>query len=815
MGELYTVAAGGSLSAGRWRGASGPSGEWNAVSVSAYSFVPTRDSAGNPRYDFGVDVAQTDAGGAITSNKLPFREFSKPSPTDDGVLYYHGGLHSGYAGNDILKITLGAALTVQQLARPHVPIAGDIGYSTSGSNNLWKNYTPALAVGDRDQWQPYTYHNYCKNTWHPRLGYLLTCYYPASWDGNGFPVSSHTTYGDYDGRTYGTVRYHEATNRYTLQSASPQDWILQDLSDYCPMFDGILGLSHHNGAFNWLEMSARTGDVWVYQRTVTPTAETGAGNQFNAGNGTVIKHLDGWRFLLLHQNPTRQYLWIYDHYTGAATGVTLPLAADEQQFVVAIDKAGKRIFCGHEGATLRVFQSYFDTPSTWVELTTTGAPSIPSSAGREPLFYWRGSLYAFDFQAELFYRVVVDGDHPSISFAQIPTTFTSAKGYPVAVQKHVNLAYCPLDGCVYYHGGDVTESYSQEMFKYHVATNTWTQIQNECGADPSGNVNGIRPLNPDDGGWMWDATEAKFWWFPGGGMLAQASGTSYPRKCADMPTNAQWEAIATTYGGIVQPGGKRDTATYFNAIGRWKVHVPMQFDPVAGTWAVVDFTATNTDGWPDDVLQHFYGGENGRGNAYDPVARKFFRIIIGGGFHICVADLATRTWRPFTTARLADETPFNDTDLQTQSYGIYGFAVDPANGRLYGMRNLTGELFYIDTRGAPILHNGGPGYRLPVYVLANPVVPAPGSYGADHNYLRIFKGGILFWYNNNNDSTSPIRGAWWRSLTNIESSEWVPVQFPFDMTANSITTNKIGTDQYFVMGPPQAPLGQKSSWIIS
>lgn len=825
--DSYSVASGGTIYGGRW-GESGVVWRWQQLTVASYSYIPPRDTANNPTYYAStVHRGNTDTSTAVSLTTIPFREYSKPSPTDDGFIYYHGGLHSGYPGNDILKISLATTLPTVQLDRPRVLAQGDLGYSTSGTEKLWKDYSPALAVGDRDQWQPYTYHNYCKNTWHPRLGYLLTNYYPVSWDGTGYPVSSLTTYGDYDGRAYGTMRYDEATNKYVLLSASPQAWILQDLSDYGVIFDGILGLSQHNGNFNFLELSARTSDQWTFSRTVTANAATGTGNQGNSGNGTVIKNLSGWQFIILHAPVpgSGQLLWTYNHNTGATAAVANPVAGpQEDTLTIAVDKGGRRLFCMVQGASsVRIFQCYFDSLGTWTELDITSAPTLtlsPAAGGRELLFFWKGSLYLFNFYAAAYYRAVIDSAAPAVNFERLQVTFASNAGFNIVASKHTNLAYCPLDGCVYMHGGDVVDSYSQEMFKYHVATGTWTQIQNKCGADPSGNVNGVRPLNPDDGGWMWDSTEGAFWWFNGGGGFGQSNGTSYIRQCSDMPTFTEWTALYATHGETISADGRRDLASAFNAVSRWKAYEHMTFNPTTGVWAVQSLTLTNSEGWGSSVLARFYGGETGRGNAYDPVARKYFRLVQGGGFNLFVADLAAKTWRPFTCSKLADGTYWNYGDLQGYGYGMQCFAVDTSNGRLYGVRGLTGDLFYIDTRATPILHDGGPTYRLPIYVLDNPLQPAPGSFIAMTTYMRIYKGGLLFWETQPDALSGEVFGAWWRSLTNVESSEWIPIQFPFNFTANSVTNNAISNDSYMAMGglveaPGSFVTYPLSAWVVS
>ena len=797
-----------------------PSGVWSQITVSPYSFVPTRGTDGNPRYDSGVSRSLTDAGSAITAAIIPFREYSRPTPTDHGVLYYHGGLHSGYAGNDILKITLGASLSVEQLARPHVPAAGDIGYSTSGTPAMYRDYATAFSVGERDQWEPYTYHNYCKNVWHPQEGYLLTTTYPVSWDGSGYPVSSLTAYGPSDAKWHGSVKYNESTHKYTLFSAPTTGNPITDISDYSAKLGGIIGISESYGVFRVSELTYKNGNAWQYVRSITPNAATGSAAQGNAANGIPIKLLEGSLYVLVNNVNANFNIFTYDHASGEVAAVSLPVAnTGTQDYVIQVDRAGRRLFCAVLGSPVRVFVSYFGALSSWTELSISSAPNMlamSAALGREPLHYWKNTLYLLDFYGGNYYRASLGDSPPEVTLSKVLVGFTSNAGFDITNSKHTNLAYCPLNNSIYMIGGDVVNSYSQEMFRYNLGTSTWSQIQNACGADPSGNANGVLPINPDDGGLFWDDTDAKFWWLPGGGQMGQSSNLSYLHSCSDMPTDAEWANLYSLYSGTYDTNGKSIMMTHFNALSRWKAYEAMTFDPIAGVWAVEQLTVTHRDGWVDSTLAKLYGGESNRGNAYDPVARKQFRIIIGGGFHLFAIDHATRTWRPFTCAKLADGSYFNYGDLQYLGYGHQSFAVDPATGHLYFIRPATGDLVQIDTRATPTLYDGtGPMYTLPIRVMGNPIIPVLDYTYADHAFLRIFKGGILFWYLDASGLGGDIRGAWWRSLTNVETSTWIPIQLPFDFVTNSVSTNQIATDQYFV--PSSGALGSapRSAWTLS
>lgn len=254
----------------------------------------------------------------------------------------------------------------------------------------------------------------------------------------------------------------------------------------------------------------------------------------------------------------------------------------------------------------------------------------------------------------------------------------------------------------------------------------------------------------------------------------------------------------------------------------------MQFEPVAKRWYDAPFTV-NLSGFAQ--AGNIYGADNvSRGNAFDPTARKLFRIYQNGSQTIAVFDLATRTVTLYTMALLADGTYFNDPVQLTLSYAHNALAVDPTNGYLYAVLPHTGQLLQIRTRGTPLTHEGGPIQRLPMYLLDNPIVPAPAwrsttivnglpYVGSDHCILRLWKGGLLYIIQHPGAIDGRPHGAWWRSLTDVENSKWIPFPMPANFVASSWTTNTDSSGSFYAAGahidPPNFPDNPIRIWKIS
>lgn len=396
-------------------------------------------------------------------------------------------------------------------------------------------------------------------------------------------------------------------------------------------------------------------------------------------------------------------------------------------------------------------------------------------------------------------------------------TFQSANGYLLGKGKHFNIAV--YNDKVYLHAGDLGESSSQEMFTYDWSTDTWTQIQTTCGSAYSGwngtltDTTGLRPSQPDDGAWFWDSNESRFWWLFGGGQLAYGGTILATNQCGDgLPTNS----------------GEGLTQSYLQTATRWRGYRMMQFEPIEKRWYDVAFTE-NLSGF--STMGNIYGADNvSRGNAFDSSARKIFRIYQNGSQTLAVFDLAAKTVVLYTMALLADGTYFNEPENLTLSYAHNSAVVDPDTGYLYAVIPHSGRLLKIDTRGTPLQHEGGQIYRLPMYLLDNPITPIPSwraavnvndfhYVGSDHCVLRVWKGGLLYIIGDVGAIDGRVNGAWWRSLTNVDTSKWIPMNFPSNFAGSAWTTNTDSSGSLYAIGthidPPAFPEITMRIWRIT
>jgi len=170
--------------------------------------------------------------------------------------------------------------------------------------------------------------------------------------------------------------------------------------------------------------------------------------------------------------------------------------------------------------------------------------------------------------------------------------------------KHMRLAHNPVNGRIYFCGGDYTtddgflDSGRNEMYSYDVATDSWRLEFPYCA--PSGQV---QPSHPDEVGWAYDTTRNKFWMLPGYmGAQGGADGGLCPAGTSTMirwetmtfdPATKVWtlpsvpEANVPTLGdnGFAQYDPVTDTIIQFEYTGVCKVGI---FDIKANTWTYVN-----------------------------------------------------------------------------------------------------------------------------------------------------------------------------------------------------------------------------------
>lgn len=413
-------------------------GTWQQLTVASHSrYLPVAQ-----------DTMATDSATPVTATYIPFKAWQSPFLSDDGKLYYFGGMHSDYPGNDIDMCDLaamgaGTSMPWTQLHRPRVPPAGDGGYGSGGSEALYKNYTPALS--DKTDWQPYARHYYTGATVHPVYGLLMKAMYPVdpatgvysttTWHGTGFPKSSVTHFGPSDGRSFGVVKYDLSTSKYSLHALPPDGAIGWDhVSDYSSTVDGVLFFRWVGSSLEVYETSSSTGQAPTLMWTCTSTGLVQPGAE--APEGIVVRWITGWKFAVLYkQGDTLLHsIHVYDHSPGLAasarfSAVALPAGISLSaggNLAIAADRSGNRLFlCEFRTSAIpRFYVCTFDALGTWTELTFTNTPSASTGAyhpstgafGREPLVYWNNQLILMGYSTGgyglgqlLFWRVVLDG----------------------------------------------------------------------------------------------------------------------------------------------------------------------------------------------------------------------------------------------------------------------------------------------------------------------------------------------------------------------------------------------------------------------
>jgi hypothetical protein len=106
-----------------------------------------------------------------TSREPAFREYTSPA-LGDGKIFYFGGGHSGYYGNDV-EIYDPVANVWRQCYRPVCPPKDDSTYYSGGSERSYVD--PATGEG-----QPFVLHGYARTAFNPRLGrYVCTAMFPT------------------------------------------------------------------------------------------------------------------------------------------------------------------------------------------------------------------------------------------------------------------------------------------------------------------------------------------------------------------------------------------------------------------------------------------------------------------------------------------------------------------------------------------------------------------------------------------------------------------------------------------------------------
>ena len=127
VGDSYTCAPGGIIAAGRFVAPAVPY-QWQQLTVAPHSRKVLGGGVPNsPVFDPSNAIA-TDAMVPQSVSAIPIKSFSSWCSGEPGIMYYVGGLHSDYKGNEIDRIDLrnlvGTQVTTTINHQPVVPPAG-------------------------------------------------------------------------------------------------------------------------------------------------------------------------------------------------------------------------------------------------------------------------------------------------------------------------------------------------------------------------------------------------------------------------------------------------------------------------------------------------------------------------------------------------------------------------------------------------------------------------------------------------------------------------------------------------------------------
>jgi hypothetical protein len=269
----------------------------------------------------------------------------------------------------------------------------------------------------------------------------------VSWPGGGIKSSHSNPSDDYTSgsRQIGLVGFDRATGRFKtwLSQLSPEITSLpgsgwpftsnayglgrSGISDFNPLDGSILLFnSIGGGVMNCIHYVPATHTV----RLVASIESSGAtaslsgmgGGPGNSENGWLIRHLEGYEYLMLRQNLTGRagiglFKFSETYGIGDARRIdltgSLPSGAAGEPFAgvgsasdplsFCVDKVGRRVFwlVAVPGSAPRFYVSSFDSLMSWSPAVTTGLANWADAAvwhtlDRQPMHYFNGRLYLHD-----------------------------------------------------------------------------------------------------------------------------------------------------------------------------------------------------------------------------------------------------------------------------------------------------------------------------------------------------------------------------------------------------------------------------------
>jgi peptidoglycan hydrolase-like protein with peptidoglycan-binding domain len=681
-----------------------------------------------------------------SSSQLPYRAFSRATMGEPGIFYYHGSLHSDYPGNEIDQIDI-RDLSSTQVGlsinhQPNVPPRGpQSGYGSGSGGYIYRQYDTGLT--DPTEWQPYTFHNWTFNTYHPEEGYLLYSGYAVGngsvlgpdpdGNGSGYVQGSSLYYTGNDPRRQAFIRYYK-NNLYELSISQPSTTLPSapaGVSNYSAYRQSLLAFycdSYVLQIFEW------DGDSWITHDTQNVASfSTGITNNYwpysKNGNGLLAQFLDTNQVLLYTTNGAQwgsrdttldrfnfdHQVYVYDAATETMERIIIPenvtsvlepyLPNGDGLITFAVDRPSRKVYMGaidgprndnlSEGEIL-LWSASFDDLETWTPIVHSDSPtvSINFAIDREPMKVYNGYLF-FLSKNSLYTKL----HRLKLSEGETPPSFTfhrkdyddqsyqlpAPHGQGVLVAKHVNHAYRTVDGRYYQMAGDVVNSFIQSMYSLEVDESDYsfrTEL-NETAPPTSGYV---RPVSTDDGAWAYtgennaSSTFAdKFIWMRGGDGLGYRSN--------------QYMAAAYPNDAAVIADG-------------WTIKKAYVYDPDTKR-----FTDAGVESWPvdkgTDPIAHpgTWASAAARNGVFDKTTNTFFRFtedrLVAFNFDTQRIRIWSMSWweRSSTTRVRMDEyippasTPMVDDSVYPD---LYWWDPDASRYRTYGNFRWEHQALWLD-----------------------------------------------------------------------------------------------------------------------
>jgi hypothetical protein len=505
-------------------------GTWQTLSIAPHSRKVTNLGPGDgtvptftPTKSIALDATSPTAG--VT--EAPYKGWNKFIPGEHGFWYLSGGMHSGYPGQEVDRLTLptsGTVMSNEPDVQPFRPPEGPFsGYFSGGASYIHRMYN--VPMTDPSDWRPYPGHQWTQSMWHPDWGYCVRAPYATqtSYPGGSYILNGDTLVGSHaqpgdtaspDTADYitGYVGLNWGTRKWTTYIPN----INQDYGGATE--SGWIG---HTGASTWNEFSnsvmflatgvAGRTHLRAWHRSTNTIQNLGFTEQIggasgSGGNGVLIEHMEGEKYLILRVDngttpPSAAHkLVLFNRRAGVGEGrfftLTIPSVAFENAtnnqdgLSFLIDRNSRRIFwiC-HPGTgnPIRFFRSTFDAPTTWTEITITPSITIPGyflDFLKQPLIFRDGFLFFHNFNGAAgsygwpdgrlnMLRAKVDNGEtlPAMAFTRYDYD-TQNFGFSAAptvlgmrAVKHANLACRTTTGEHYVCGGDLGGTYNGSMGK--------------------------------------------------------------------------------------------------------------------------------------------------------------------------------------------------------------------------------------------------------------------------------------------------------------------------------------------------------------